>query len=322
MTTRVGPMTLLVRQMRWEADDVLSVTLVDPDGKELPPFSPGAHLDLKLTSQLSRQYSICSSPRLRAEWRVAVLREPESRGGSSYIHEVLRPGMKICVTALRNDFVLVDAGSYLFIGGGIGVTPLLPMIEQAERAGADWHLLYGGRRRSAMAFLPDLQRYGSRVTVVPQDADGYPDLHGAIRTSPAGTAVYCCGPSAMLAAVEEACAEAGRKAPHIERFEAPDKPAGAVADPAADTEFEVVLARSKKRLTVPAGKSIADVLMEADVWVSTSCTEGYCGMCETAVLAGVPDHRDDYLSDDVRSSNRAMMVCVSRSKTPELTLDV
>jgi ferredoxin len=172
-----------------------------------------------------------------------------------------------------------------------------------------------------MAFLERLERLGDRVTIWPEDEHGLLDLQRAVAETDPDAAIYCCGPEPLIAAVESLCKSISRAAPHVERFSARPGHAAEIED-ALDTEFEIVLAKSGIRLTVPVGMTIIQVLDRARVFVPTSCTEGYCGTCETKVLSGIPDHRDDYLTAEVRASNQAMMVCISRSKTPELTLNL
>lgn len=323
MTFEARTYELLVRRMTWEAEDVLSVDLVHPDCTALPSWSPGAHVDVFITSTLIRQYSLCSRPEDRHTWTIAVLRESTSSGGSQYIHEVLRPGMTVQVSTPRNRFPLEVATSYLFIAGGIGITPLLPMIDQVARAAADWELLFGGRRRASMAFLERLVGMGSPVVVRPEDEYGLLDLEAVIKSQAEDAAIYCCGPEPLIRAVEETCYEVGRAAPYVERFTARpgavDKLQGQAVD---NTEFDVLLNRSGQRITVQEGQSIVEALDEHNVYVPTSCVEGYCGTCETVVLAGVPEHRDDYLTDDEKASNARIMLCCSRSRTPELELDL
>jgi ferredoxin-NADP reductase len=302
--------------MRWEADDVLSVTLARPDGMPLPAWELGAHIDLILRPDLIRQYSLCSLPESATEWTVGVLLDPVSTGGSQYIHETLRPGMKVAVVGPRNNFPLVEAAQYLFIAGGIGVTPLFPMVKKLEERGADWRLLYGGRHRDSMAFLDALAAYGDKVQIRPEDEFGLLDLKGAIDSVAEDAAIYCCGPEPLIDAVVAQVEAAGRQAAHIERF----KGRATEIDTTGDTEFDVIVEKTGERLHIPADKTILQVLDDHGVWVPTSCTEGYCGACETEVVAGIPDHRDEYLSDEARASNATMMICVGRSKTPELVL--
>jgi ferredoxin-NADP reductase len=310
---------LIVRRMTWEADDVMSVDLVDPAGRDLPEWAPGAHIDLVLAPDLIRQYSLCGDPGDRARWRVSVLREPEGQGGSRYVHEVLRPGMSVAALGPRNNFPLAGSDRYLFIGGGVGITPLLPMVSLVAASGAAWRLLYAGRRRSAMAHLAVLAASAGHVRLAPKDEGVTLNLASELSAEPLTTAVYCCGPERMIAEVETLCAQFGRPAPHVERFAArPGFSSG--GDPVVNTEFELVLDNSGRRLTVPRDKTIIEVLGEAGIYAATSCTEGYCGTCETRVVSGTPDHRDDYLTAEERLTNKTMMICVGRSKTPELRI--
>lgn len=309
----------LVRQMTWEAENVLSLVLVR-EGQHVPEWTFGAHVDLILRNDLIRQYSLCGDPSDRSQWTIAVLREPNSAGGSKYIHEILRPGMTVLASNPRNNFPIVEADHYLFVAGGIGVTPLLPMVKYLDAQQKDWKMLYGGRHRASMAFRDQLGELIREVEVVPEDEFGLLDLRGAIESMPPDTAIYCCGPEPLIAALEAQCQVSGRSAPHVERFSA--RPAfEKKLEPAEDTSFELVLMKSDRRFTVPSDKSIIQVLAAERVFVPTSCTEGYCGVCETAVLEGVPDHRDDYLTPEVRATNRKMMICCSRSKTPVLVID-
>ena len=308
---------LLVRSMTLAADGVLSIVFTAADGHELPEFEFGSHIDLMLSPDLIRQYSLCGQRDNRLEWTVAVLREPESRGGSIYVHEVLRPGMKVSYAGPRSNFKLIEAERYLFIAGGIGITPFIPMITQVASRDRDWRLVYGGRRRSSMAFVKELSELGPRVSISPEDEFGLLDLTGAIGALDTDAVVYCCGPEALITAVETTCASLGRPAPRVERFGARRTGEGA---PQAQMSFDVVLSKSGQRLTVPADKTIIQVLKDAGIDVLTSCEEGYCGTCETEVLEGVPDHRDEYLEEEERASNKRMMICCGRSKSPELTL--
>ena len=294
------------------ADDVVRLTLRDPAGAALPAWEPGAHLDLVLGPDLVRQYSLCGDPADRSVLQVAVLREPAGRGGSAYVHERLAAGETLRVRGPRNHFALEPAPRYLFVAGGIGITPLVPMIAAAEAAGAGWRLLYGGRTRASMAFATELGgRYGDRVELVPQDQFGLLDLDAAVAAEP-GAAVYCCGPEPLLAAMEDRCAPGTL---HVERFTA--KP-----DPGAKTAFEVELAQSGRTLAVPADRSVLEVVEESGVAVLSSCREGTCGTCETGVLAGVPDHRDAVLTAAEQEAGDVMMICVSRSAGPRLVLDL
>ncbi|MFW3171604.1 PDR/VanB family oxidoreductase [Geodermatophilus sp. CPCC 206100] len=301
--------------LQQEAAGVLSVVLADPERRLLPAWTPGAHIDLGLPDQV-RQYSLCGDPADRRSYRIAVLREDRSGGGSRYVHETLRPGELVEVGGPRNHFALAAADEYVFVAGGIGITPLLPMIAAAERAGRPWRLTYGGRQRRSMAFLDELSAYGDRVALEPADERGLIDLPAAVGPPRPGVAVYCCGPEPLLAAVTAHCADWPPGALHVERFQA--RPRDEV-DPADERAFEVVLRRSGLRVPVPADRSVLDAVDGAGVPVANACRDGVCGSCETPVLGGVPDHRDSVLPADAAGS---MLICVSRARTDELVLDL
>jgi len=311
---------LAVTRREEAAQDVVVFTLERPDGRPLPEWTPGAHIDLVLEPSLVRQYSLCSSPADTTAWRIGVLLDAASRGGSKLIHEQLREGSSVCVREPRNHFPLVDSPRYLFIAGGIGVTPMLPMIQLAEAAGAEWHLLYGGRRRSSMAFVDVLSDKGDRVAICPQDETGLLDLDAYLGSPRDDTLVYCCGPEALLGAVQNACASWPAGALHFERFSA--KPRVEESTEGALDRFEVICQRSGVTVTVPAAESVLEVVERAGVNVLGSCFEGICGSCEVAVLEGTPVHRDSVLTDDEREAKEVMMICVSRSCTERLVLDL
>lgn len=308
---------LLVQTREQVADDVVALTLVHPDGGQLPAWEPGAHVDLVLGDDLVRQYSLCGSPEDRDRWRVAVLREPAGRGGSAHVHDALRAGDRVRVRGPRNHFPLLEAPSYLFIGGGVGITPLLTMAARAQARGANWSLLYGGRRRTSMAFVSELGAYGERLRVWPEDEKGLLPLAEALGTPRPGTLVYACGPQGLLQAVEQHCAAWPPGSLHLERF-AP-KPM-ALEGPAAS--IEVVCERSGLTLQVPPDRSILEVAQKAGIQALSSCQEGVCGTCETAVIEGVPDHRDSLLSQEEQDAGDFMMICVSRCKGDRLVLDL
>ncbi|MGW3666739.1 PDR/VanB family oxidoreductase [Streptomyces sp. NPDC005141] len=304
---------LVVERRESVADGVLALTLRHPLGAELPSWEPGAHIDVVLGPDLERQYSLCGDPADRRAWRIAVLREPDGRGGSAHVHGRLGEGDKVRVRGPRNHFVLAPAPRYRFVAGGIGITPILPMLAAAEAAGAGWTLLYGGRTRGSMAFTGELGRYGDRVTLAPQDEAGLLDLAPVLDEVPDGTLVYCCGPGPLLDAVEERC-PAGLL--HMERFRPKPQETG------GEAEFEVVLDRSGHTLTVAPGVSVLDTVRAAGVEVLFSCTEGTCGTCETDVLEGTPDHRDSVLTDEEREAGGTMLICVSRCRGKRLVLDL
>ncbi|MGH3949193.1 MAG: PDR/VanB family oxidoreductase [Pseudonocardiaceae bacterium] len=307
-----------MKQITWESDGVLSLALVDPAGRPLPEWAPGAHIDLTLRNTLVRQYSLCGDPADNTRYLVAVLREQAALGGSEFVHEGLRPGHRLQVVGPRNNFELVEANRYVFIAGGIGITPILAMIKSMEAAGADWHLHYGGRRRDSMAFLDELAEYGDRVSVVAEDEQGMLDLDTILAEYMPGTVVYCCGPEPLLNAVERRTAGWPEGSLRIERFKAKTRD----APETGERPLEIVCQRSGCIVNVPTDCSLLDALEAAGVSVPNSCRDGICGSCETKVLDGVPDHRDSVLSGAEQAAGNTMMVCVSRAKSDRLFLDL
>lgn len=299
------------------AEGVVALTLAHPRGNRLPDWAPGAHVDLVLPVGLVRQYSLCGDRWDSRTYRVGVLREPASRGGSVFIHDELPVDATVSIGGPRNNFPLVPAERYLFVAGGIGITPLLPMVHQAELLGADWRLLYGGRTRRSMAFLDELARYGDRVTVCPQDECGLLDLDTWLGNPDWGRKVYCCGPEPLLAAVEQRCADWPSGLLRTERFVPKEQGAPVRSEP-----FEVALARTGRSVTVRPEQSMLEAVAGIGVNVLSSCRQGTCGTCETGVVAGVPDHRDSILDDTERAAGDCMFLCVSRSRTERLVLDL
>lgn len=269
------------------------------EGRDLPRWEPGAHLDLVLPSGLVRQYSLCGDPADTSSYTVATRLVEDGRGGSREVHEQLTEGMEIEVRGPRNRFPLVEAESYVFVAGGIGITPVLPMLRSLP-AGADWRLLYCGRSRESMPFLAELERL-DRVTVV----TGVPDLDTL--EVPEGAAVYCCGPEGLMAAVEE-------RFPQVrsERF----TPRAAAPGGA----FELELRRSGRTLTVPADSTVLAAVRAELPNTLYSCEQGFCGTCQQRVLEGEVDHRDELLTDAERDDS--MLICVSRARSERLVLDM
>jgi ferredoxin-NADP reductase len=308
--------TLEVASAELCATDVVTLTLVDPGGDALPAWTPGAHIDVDLGTGLVRQYSLCGDPDDPERWRIAVLREAAGRGGSRRVHELARAGEKLPVRGPRNHFPLVDADRYVFLAGGIGITPILPMVRRVAAQRRPWTVVYGGRSRTWMAVVDELRTVpGGELEIVPQDERGLPDLPAVLGAPVERTAIYCCGPEPLLAAVERESAHWPAGTLHRERFTA--APVAVEGGP-----FEVVLQRSGMRLTVPEHEPLLDVLEGAGVEVDNSCRAGICGTCLVRVRSGEPDHLDDVLSDDERERGEVMLPCVSRARSGLLVLDL
>lgn len=311
-------MPLTVASRREISDGVIELILQNADGAPLPTWTPGSHIDIQTAPGVVRQYSLCGPLDDRHLWRIAVLREVESRGGSIVLCEQVQEGDVLLVTGPRNHFPLHPSPRYLFIAGGIGITPIVPMISAAAAAGADWRLVYGGRTEESMAYRDELARVGAgRVLEWPQDRRGLIELDQLLADPRADTLIYCCGPEALIAAVELKSRHWPTGTLQVERF-AP-RP---IEDPAPNTPFEIELADSGAVLLVPADQTILEVVDEAGIYVLSNCEEGTCGTCLTKVLEGVPDHRDSILDDEEHSANDQMTICVSRSLTPRLVLDL
>jgi ferredoxin-NADP reductase len=320
MNSTHGEMTLRLRVERRTvaAEGVVALDLRRTDGRALPSWRPGAHIDLELPGPLTRQYSLCGSPADRTVWRLGILREPDGRGGSAWIHEELGEGAEVTARGPRNHFELAPSPRYIFIAGGIGITPILPMMSAAAHARASWSLHYGGRTRASMAFVGLIeQAYGKRVSAYPFDEVGLIDLEHVLGEPASDTLVYCCGPEPLLKAVEQQCAAWPAGALRMERFAPKD-----LTEPERDGFFEIELAGSGMVLGVPPGKSILEVAEGAGVPVLSSCREGTCGTCETPVLKGEVDHRDSVLTPEQQTRGDSMLICVSRAACPRLVLDL
>ncbi|GAB2481420.1 cytochrome P450/oxidoreductase [Jatrophihabitans fulvus] len=323
VSSLTSPTPLEIAAVDTVADGVVTVTLRRPEGDDLPPWKPGAHIEVRLPSGRVRQYSLCGDPSDRASWRVGVLREADGRGGSVELHGLATTGATLAVRGPRNHFPLVPAPGYLFLAGGIGITPILAMVRHAVAEGIPFRVVYGGRTRSSMALADELvAAAGSAATLVPQDEAGLLDLPALLGELDDHTLVYACGPAPMLSAVEAQCASLGlTDRLHLERFTAGDDLEVAF-DAAANTAFEVQLARSDVTVTVPADQRLIEALRDAVPGLSYDCEKGYCGACETRVLAGVPEHRDSVLTDEEREAGRTMMICVGRAASDKLVLDL
>jgi vanillate O-demethylase ferredoxin subunit len=309
---------LRVASVQAEARDVLRVELEAAGGGELPPFEPGAHLTLHLPGGLQRQYSLAGDWRERRRYVLGVGRASDSRGGSAYVHGSLRTGAELACSAPANNFRLVDAPRYLFVAGGIGITPILAMIRWCEAQGRPWQLVYAARSRVRMGFYEELRAHGAKVRFHCDDEAGGPLPVARLMSdvSP-GTHVYCCGPAPLMEAVREHGAHLPPEALHFEWFSAP-----ATEVPAPAEGFWIDLQRSGASLHVPPGQSILDVLEANGHEVPFSCREGLCGTCETTVCGGEPEHLDYVYPPAQRPQLRTMLVCVSRARSPRLALDL
>lgn len=315
--TAMAPVPLRIHAIAYGADDVLLFDLRAPANGGLPPFEAGAHIDLRLPRGLIRSYSLLNDPVERHRYVIGVKREPDSRGGSAWLHGEARVGALIEVDGPSNHFALDESAPHaVFIAGGIGITPLWSMVQRLQRLGTPWTLHYRARSRGSAALLHELAGHAGCVHLSFSD-EGAPSLNLAavVAAAPEGAHFYCCGPAPMLEAFEAACAGLDPARVHLEYFAAKEAPA-------TEGGFVVRLARSGRTIPVAAGSTILDALQAQGVPVPSSCQQGVCGVCETAVLSGTPDHRDLVLSEQERAAGRTMMICCSGSKTPELTLDV
>jgi cytochrome P450/ferredoxin-NADP reductase len=302
--------------MRMEALRVVALELADPDGAPLPAWTPGAHIDVWLSSTQAEQYSLCGDPDDLSTYRVAVLLEPEGDGGSKFVHEYLRPGMLVHVGAPRNNFALKDAESYTFVAGGIGVTAIVPMLREVSRRHADVTVVYAGHSRKTMAFVGEISAIAPSAAIHVAEENNRADLGLIIRTAASrGSVVYACGPERMLEELQRLGDEFGVEV-EVERFTPGE------AHRPDDTSFTLVLARANETLTIPADRTALDVLEENGYEIRRSCREGNCGSCEQRVLAGRVDHRDVLLTPKQRALNDRMMVCVSRAEDDSLTIDI
>jgi cytochrome P450/ferredoxin-NADP reductase len=311
-----------VTRRRALTEDVVELTLALDEGAA--EWEPGAHIDLELPngpgvpSGMVRSYSLCGSPGAEG-LRVAVLNEPDGRGGSRAIHEQVHEGARLRVRGPRNHFRLRPADVVLFVAGGIGITPLLPMIEECERRGTPWRLLFLGRARERMPYLAELQnQHASHVYAWPSSERGRYDLDEIWMRLPVGRSyVYACGPEELLSGIEGSARRRGREdAVVVERFAPRD------VEHEPNRPIEVELARSERVVEVAEAESVLDAVNAAGANVLSTCREGTCGTCEVRVLAGIPEHRDSVLTAEERLANDTMMTCVSRCRGSRLVLDL
>ena len=315
-------MQVRVKRISFEAENINSYELMALGGGDLPPFTAGCHVDFYLQNGMIRSYSLVNDQSERNRYVVAINKDAESRGGSSFIHETMRAGDILTISHPRNNFALQENATHsVLIAGGIGITPLLSMVRRLEALGRSWELFYAARTRPATAFLDELNalRANARANIhvnFDQEPSGRMlDLPAIVKDAAKNAHLYCSGPVSMLEAFEAATADRPADHVHVEYFKAKEKPAVAGG-------FEVKLARSNRTITVQAGKSILNALLDAGIAASYACTEGVCGTCETRVIEGTPDHRDLFLSKEEQAANKTMMICCSGSKAPTLVLDL
>jgi tetrachlorobenzoquinone reductase len=306
---------LRVKSATREAPNIISYDLRPVEGGELPPFTAGAHIDLTLPNGLIRSYSLVNPQAERHRYVIAVQKDRASRGGSKWVHENFRPGDILAVNGPRNNFGLNEsADKSIFIAGGIGITPIMSMIERLTSLQRDWELIYCARKRADAAFV-DVLTGNVRFNFDEDPGGTMLDIAAVVRAAPASAHLYCCGPLPMLSAFEAATADLPRTRVHVEYFTAKEPPA-------VGGGFKVVLAKSGKEFIVPPGKTILETLLDAGLDIPYSCMEGVCGTCETKVLEGSPDHRDLILTEEEQALGKSMLICCSGSKSERLVLDL
>lgn len=301
--------------IHWECEGIISLVLRTIDGTALPAFAAGAHIDLQLPNEQVRQYSLIEV--IGADrWVIGVSHERSGRGGSAWLHEQLRVGDRLRITGLRNAFPLVPAAPVALFGGGIGITPMLAMINTLEREGREWTLVYAARSRKSAGFLDRIAKYSSRVTLhFDDESGGVLDMSAAVAKVPSAAHLYCCGPAPMLAAYEAACAERPADQVHLERFGAEPLEGGD-----GDT-FTVEFRKSGRTVVVAPDKTILEAASEIGLSLPSSCRNGVCGACEVEIIDGIADHRDQILDEAERASGKTMMLCCSRALSDKLVLN-
>lgn len=309
-----------IRQIRLEAEGIVSYVLKPADGSALPAFTAGAHIDLHLPHEMVRSYSLMNAPGETHRYVIAVQRETDGRGGSAWMHAVPRVGDVLRISKPANDFPLVEDSPFsVLIAGGIGITPMLSMARRLSALGRPWKMYYAARSSAHAAFTAELEALAEDDLPPELNFSANPanrfDLRAILSAAPLGAHCYCCGPAGMIDAFLAAGDALPREQLHVERFAASSEAATAGG-------FEVVLNRSGRRLEVAAGKTILDVLLDNAVPVQYACSAGVCGTCLTDVVDGIPDHRDDYLDEGEKAANRSIMICCSGSLSKTLVLDL
>jgi ferredoxin-NADP reductase len=303
-------LTVVGRTVVAHDQDVVTLTFAGADGAPLPPWRPGAHLDIHLPSGRVRQYSLCGDPARQDSYRIAVRRIPDGGGGSAEVHDVLGIGSQVTTHGPHNAFPLTVSGygsptqRLRFVAAGIGITPILPMLRHVDRLGVEWSMLYAGRSRDSLPFVDEVTEFGDRTEIRTDDVHGVPTAAQLLGDCPDGTAVYACGPAPMLTAIRAQLAGRDNVELHFERFAAP---------PVIDgEEFSVCVASTGATVQVGAEETLLSALQRADIWPPYSCRQGFCGTCRTRVLDGRVDHHDTLLTEPERADGM-MLICISRA---------
>lgn len=315
--TQPDLLTLRLDAIRYAAADTHLFELRSPDGAPLPPYEPGAHVDLHMPGGLMRQYSLSRPYRADQGYLLGIKLDAGTRGGSRFMLTQARVGERFDVSRPRNNFPLDETAPHsVLIAGGIGVTPIWCMAQRLDALGAPFELHYAVRTRADAAFLAELETMAPRTRLhVDAEAEAVLDVPAILAAAPREAHLYCCGPGPMLAAFEAAAADWPEAQRHVEYFSAPP------AEP-LEGGFVVVLARSGRELVIPPGSTILDQVRAAGITAVSSCEQGVCGACETAVIEGVPDHRDLILSPSERKAGKTMMICCSGALSDKLVLDL
>jgi ferredoxin-NADP reductase len=306
------------------ARDTKLYTFRRADGAPLPPYRPGAHIDLHLPNGLIRQFSLVVPDSDHASYIVGVKRDESSRGGSRYIVDEMKVGDEVKISAPRNNFPLVeDAEQVTLFAGGIGITPIWCMAQELAARGRSWKLYYACRSRADMAFVETLEKFDQKVRHLHFDdeAGKVLDIAAAIAETPASAHLYCCGPGPMLKGFEAATAGRPRNLIHVEYF-TPKEETTSTDEESKLGDFWVELARSGEEYYIPEGKKVLEVLFDAGVDVDYSCELGICGACETRVISGIPIHHDSVLSEEEQATNEKVMICCCGCRTERLVLDM
>jgi ferredoxin-NADP reductase len=317
---RTQTLTVADRRIVARDQNVVALTLVAPDRRALPAWHPGAHLDLRLPSGRVRQYSLCGEPGQRSSYRIAVRRIPDGGGGSVEVHDTLTVGSTVTTSGPRNAFPMTVPGHgsparrVRFIAGGIGITPILPMLGLAEQLGVPWSMVYAGRSVGSIPFLDEVRAFGPRIEIRTDDVRGVPSADDLLGDCPAGTTVYACGPPPMLTLIRERLRHRTDVELHFERFGPPPVIGG--------QKFTVVVDSTGQRITVGAEESLLGALRRSGVNPPYSCQQGFCGTCRTRVLDGAVLRGDNVLTSDEHDQG-LMLTCVSRADAgSELRLDL